>query len=104
MPAKKAAKSHSIGGAKGSSCSELLILLNEYVDGNVSPGICKELESHLAKCNPCQVVVDNVKKTITLYRNDKPCSLPVKFRKHLHSILYDCWTKNGPGRKPEKST
>lgn len=103
MPRKKVTKSHSIGGAKGSSCSELLTLLNEYIDGNVAPGICKELESHLAMCNPCQVVVDNVKKTITLYRNEKPYSLPVKFRKSLHALLCDCWKKSGPGRKTKKS-
>lgn len=95
-------KTHMIGGKNGSSCSELLALLNDYVDGKVAPGACKDLEDHLAKCNPCQVVVDNVRKTITIYRNDEPCELPVKFRKSLHSLLCDCWKKDGPGKKSPK--
>ena len=48
-------------------CEELLALLNEYVDGTVDPAICTEFEKHLAGCNPCQVVVDNIRQTITLF-------------------------------------
>ena len=91
MPRKTTKKSGSIGRRKGDPCGELLALLNEYVDGDVTPGVCRKLESHLAKCDPCRVVVDNVRKTITLYRNDKPCDLPVKFRKSLRAMLCDCW-------------
>ena len=50
-------------------CEELLAMLNEYVDGTVDPAICEEFEKHLAGCNPCQVVVDNIRKTITLYKD-----------------------------------
>ena len=50
-------------------CEELLMMLNEYVDGTVDPAICGELERHMAGCNPCQVVVDNIRQTITLYGN-----------------------------------
>ena len=53
-------------------CEELLALLNEYVDGTVDPAICDEFENHLAGCNPCQIVVDNIRKTITLYKDGKP--------------------------------
>jgi anti-sigma factor RsiW len=87
-PLKHARK---IGGAQGATCRELLALLNEYVDGSIDPAICGAIESHLATCNPCQVVVDNVRKTITLYRNDKPCDLPVTFREHLHTVLRERW-------------
>jgi RNA polymerase sigma-70 factor (ECF subfamily) len=96
----KQTNTHSIGGKHGATCHELLALLNDYVDGKVDPGICKELEAHLAGCNPCQVVVDNIRKTITLYRNDQPCELPIEFRNHLHAALRDCWKKTGPKGKP----
>jgi anti-sigma factor RsiW len=43
-------------------CAELLMTLNEYVDGTVDPTICEEFEQHMAGCNPCQVVVDNIRK------------------------------------------
>jgi anti-sigma factor RsiW len=68
-------------------CEEMLALLNEYVDGTIDPSICEEFEKHMAGCNPCQVVVDNIRKTITLYKNGQPYELPVEFRDRLHSIL-----------------
>jgi len=68
-------------------CEDLLAMLNEYVDGTADPAICEEFEKHLHGCNPCQVVVDNVRKTITLYKGGKPYDLPVEFRERLHDCL-----------------
>ncbi len=73
-------------------CEELLAMLNEYVDGQIDPGLCAEFEKHLAGCDPCQVVVDNIRKTITLYRKGKPCTLPAEFRQKLHAALRERWT------------
>ena len=72
-------------------CEELLAMLNEYVDGTVDPAICEEFEKHIASCNPCQVVVDNIRKTITLYHAGQPYELPVKFRQRLHDALRESW-------------
>lgn len=88
---KKRVGSDSIGGKHGASCGELLTLLNEYVDGDVDPKVCKEFEAHLTKCNPCRVVVDNVRRTITLYRQDEECKLPESFRRKLHTCLRKHW-------------
>lgn len=73
------------------TCEELLERLNEYVDGGVEPGICKEFEQHLAGCNPCQVVVDTIHGTITLYRDGQPVDLPVEFRDRLHRAVREKW-------------
>ena len=91
--------SHEFGGRHGATCGELLALLNEYVDGGVDPALCKEFEAHLAECNPCRVVVDNVRQTITLYHNDEPCELPAAFRDRLHAALRQCWKETGHGKK-----
>ncbi len=72
-------------------CEELLVMLNEYVDGGVDPGVCEQFERHLEGCDPCQVVVDNIRQTITLYRDGQPYALPVEFRARLHSALREKW-------------
>ena len=36
------------------TCEDLLHALNDVVDGTVDPGLCKDLERHLAGCKPCQ--------------------------------------------------
>ena len=98
MPRKRIT-THKIGGKHGATCGELLALINEYVDGGVNPAVCRELEAHLAMCNPCRVVVDNVRKTMTLYRNNEPCELPIEFREHLHAALRKCWKETGPTKR-----
>jgi anti-sigma factor RsiW len=72
-------------------CEELLSMLNEYVDGSADPSICQEFEKHMAGCNPCQVVVDNIRKTIQLYKEGKPYELPPGFRERLHDQLRRRW-------------
>jgi anti-sigma factor RsiW len=68
-------------------CADLLRMLNDYVDGDIDPGLCEEFEKHLAGCNPCKIVVDNVRKTITLYKNESVYDLPAPFRERLHKLL-----------------
>jgi anti-sigma factor RsiW len=80
-------------------CEELLAMLNDYVDGDIDPGVCESFEKHLAGCNPCQVVVDNIRKTITLYKEGEPFELPLDFKNKLHSSLREKWSghnKAGP--------
>ena len=81
-------------------CEELLALLNEYVDGTVDPAICAEFEKHVAGCNPCQVVVDNIRHTITLYKGGQPYELPLEFRRRLHSALQQRWKETHPSTAP----
>lgn len=72
-------------------CDELLRMLNDYVDGDIDPSICQEFEKHISGCNPCQVVVDTIQKTITLYRGEEVCELPEEFRERLHDMLRNKW-------------
>lgn len=81
-------------------CDELLALLNDYVDGETAAGLCAEFERHLAGCNPCQVVVDNIQKTITLYRAGEPYQLPAAFRDQLHAALRAQWEQTRHPKPP----
>ncbi len=72
-------------------CEELLAMLNEYVDGTVDPAVCEEFEKHMAGCNPCQIVVDNIRKTITLYKEGKAYPMPAACRDRLHAVLRQRW-------------
>lgn len=72
-------------------CEDMLAMLNEYVDGTIDPGICAEFEKHMAGCNPCQIVVDNIRQTITLYKNGQPVEIPAECRDRLHAALRQRW-------------
>ncbi len=80
-------------------CDELLAVLNEYVDGALEPGVCSEFEAHLAGCNPCQIVVDNIRRTIALYRDGEPYPMPPEFQRRLHERLKECWKTRFPSSR-----
>ncbi len=73
------------------TCEELLKALNDYVDGQQLDAICDEFKEHLAGCNPCQVVVDNIRQTISLYQAGQPYSMPQAFQRRLQDVLKAKW-------------
>jgi hypothetical protein len=79
------------------NCEELLKALNDYVDGAELHEICEQYAEHLADCNPCQVVVDNIRQTISLYKDGLPYEMPQEFQQTLHHKLKARWMeKFGP--------
>jgi anti-sigma factor RsiW len=72
-------------------CEELLKALNEYVDGTLEPGACTHFQKHLEGCDTCRIVVDNVRKTIQLYKGDQVIELPAECREKLHAKLRERW-------------
>ena len=82
-------------------CDEMLKVLNEYVDGEIDPALCKELEKHLHGCDRCRIVVDGLRKTISLYRDEEVYELPADFKTRLHEALKDKWRKKAGGSSGE---
>ncbi|MEN6300224.1 MAG: zf-HC2 domain-containing protein [Anaerolineaceae bacterium] len=66
-------------------CRDLLGSLSDYVDGDLEETICHEIEQHLADCENCRVVVDTLRKTISLYREE---ALQTKAPEDVHQRLY----------------
>ncbi len=69
-------------------CRELLASLSDYVDGDLDPALCAELERHMATCADCRVVVNTLRKTIELYRKTRPApEIPAEVRERLYVRL-----------------
>lgn len=70
------------------SCKQLLTSIGDYVEGDLSPAICQELERHLAGCENCRVVVDTLNKTIYLYHaTAQETAVPGEVRGRLFETL-----------------
>jgi predicted anti-sigma-YlaC factor YlaD len=84
-------------------CQELLSALNEFVDGETQSALCRALEEHLADCDPCRIVIDNIRHTITLYRDGQAMPLPAGLHEKIHSVLRDRWAVSpvGGAGRPE---
>ncbi len=77
-------------------CEEILAVLSDYVDSEVDPTICEALREHLEGCAPCEVVIDNILKTITLYKSGHPVDLPPDLHGQLSGILHRRWKAKFP--------
>ena len=51
------------------SCEDVRAALSDYVDGDVSPDLRRELERHLSECRTCQVLYDTTRKTLQIVTN-----------------------------------
>lgn len=80
-------------------CKDLLALLGDYVDGTVEPALCEEFERHMGGCTACQVVVDNLRKTIRIYCAGRERELPDEFRTRLHRELRVRWKATRPAEE-----
>jgi anti-sigma factor (TIGR02949 family) len=73
---------------KSENCRHLLDSLSDYLDGELNEEFCTELEHHLAGCKDCQIVVDTLRRTITLYRSQAaPPPVPSDVRQRLYKRL-----------------
>ncbi|NMC13595.1 MAG: zf-HC2 domain-containing protein [Chloroflexi bacterium] len=51
-------------------CRYLLGSLSEYIDGTLEESLCHAIEQHLAGCDNCRVVIDTLRKTVSLYHDE----------------------------------
>jgi predicted anti-sigma-YlaC factor YlaD len=72
-----------------SKCQSLLGSLSDYVDGCLSDEFCADLEKHLAECQDCRIVVDTLRKTVTLYHEsaEESVEVPEVVRERLYRCL-----------------
>lgn len=69
-------------------CPEFLSQISDYLDNNIDPLTCDELEKHLADCLNCRVFVDTLKKTVYLYqKQEADIDVPSEVRGRLFKVL-----------------
>jgi anti-sigma factor RsiW len=69
-------------------CRDHLGCLSEYVDGELAPDLCAELERHMAECGDCRIVVDTLRKTVSLYKTYGHEEIPAEAKERLYTVLH----------------
>ncbi len=68
-------------------CDRWIGALSTYLDGEAEAALCEEIEQHIATCENCRVVVDTLRKTVLLYREEPRDALPTEVRARLYKAL-----------------
>jgi len=54
-------------------CERIFALLSEYLDQELAPATCEELEQHLRQCPPCIQFVRSLRRSVDLCRQLGQC-------------------------------
>lgn len=74
-------------------CPDYINDLNDYLDGNISPELCAEIEAHIGECRNCRIMVDTLKQTVKLCREGREEALPPALEKSLKNLLRQRWNE-----------
>ena len=72
-------------------CREYLNDLNDFLDGELPEELCEEIENHVGQCNNCRIMIDTLKKTVTLCREGSSEKLPDVLAGKLNNLLAKRW-------------
>jgi anti-sigma factor RsiW len=80
-------------------CKEVFALLSEYLNLELPPDACQEIETHLAGCPPCIEFAESLRKTVELCRRYRPTELPGPLGRNARDQLLDAYQRMLAGRK-----
>ncbi len=69
------------------TCQELKAKLSDFLDGDIDDAVCLEIKRHLEGCDNCRIMVDTLKKTIVLYRDEPRETVPPETHARLWKVL-----------------
>jgi anti-sigma factor RsiW len=75
------------------NCKEIFALLSDYLNLELPPDACKEIETHLASCPPCIEFAESLRKTVELCRHYRPTELPEPLEKQAREQLLAAYKK-----------
>jgi anti-sigma factor RsiW len=80
-------------------CKEVFSLLSEYLNLELPPDACQEMEAHIAGCPPCVEFTESLRKTVELCRQYEPAELPAPLGQHAREELRHAYQKMLDARK-----
>jgi RNA polymerase sigma-70 factor (ECF subfamily) len=68
-------------------CRQIFAALSEYLDETLDPGMCDELEKHLAGCQPCEAFLSDLEQAVERCRNYDPVCKARQHSKMREKVL-----------------
>ncbi len=81
------------------NCKEVFALLSAYLDLELPPDACREIETHLSGCPPCVEFVESLKKSVALCRQYQASEVPEPISQNARAELLAAYRKMLAARK-----
>jgi anti-sigma factor RsiW len=74
-------------------CKEVFALLSDYLNLELPPDACAQIENHLAGCAPCVEFAESLRKTVELCHRYQPAELPEPLGAEAREQLIQAYQK-----------
>lgn len=68
-------------------CKHVWEYISAYIDNDVDPELCAEIDRHLETCEICSAVLDSTRNVVILIADDRVFELPAGFSERLHARI-----------------
>ncbi|HYA16616.1 MAG TPA: zf-HC2 domain-containing protein [Bryobacteraceae bacterium] len=86
------------------ACAEVFAQLSRYIDLDLPPETCREIEAHIAGCEPCVEFTESLRKTVELCRNYAPEELPDPISQEARKRLARAYERLLAARKADAAS
>ncbi|MEO5927007.1 MAG: zf-HC2 domain-containing protein [Bryobacteraceae bacterium] len=83
-------------------CNTIFAMLSEYLDRDLAPADCEELERHIQSCEPCVAFVDSLKKSVSLGQAYSPGTEPPPLAPETKQSLKEAYEKMLAARQQQQ--
>lgn len=74
-------------------CQDVLAALSDYLNLDVPPEMCRQIEEHLAGCPSCVEFAETLKATVRLCRQYQPSQLPAPLGEEVKRQLRQAYER-----------
>ena len=74
------------------SCLAMFEKLSAYIDNELDPVTCQDIDKHAAGCTACQACLETLKQTVALCREVPGQSPPETFSRRLKQLIQEIAT------------
>jgi anti-sigma factor (TIGR02949 family) len=76
------------------NCKQVFSLLSDFIDGELPAELHREIEGHIAACDPCIEYLDSLKKTASMVRRFETEEKPSKLPAEVQALLLDAYRRS----------
>jgi hypothetical protein len=80
-------------------CRQVLEWLSDYLNLELPPDACRQIEHHLSGCHPCEEFAESLRKTVDLCRQFQPQEMPQPISQSARAELLEAYQKMLRARK-----
>jgi RNA polymerase sigma-70 factor (ECF subfamily) len=74
-------------------CKQIFATLSEYLDMELPPEACREMEAHLDGCPPCVEFAESLRKTVALCHEYRASEMPGPISQAARERLQEAWRR-----------